>query len=460
MFYLGLEQKKSIFVRICTLTDSMIRYILMPMLAAMIATAFNADAQPRRVLRTQFVTYDTREDALADKRDKTVHYRDLKFEDVNGDGTLYTFTFDADVSWSDRTSYLHLENAGSAYTLLLNGRIIANVEDDLTPADFVISDVMDQGTNLLAVIPRKSRTPQIQNSGKHPAQPKFEGSFIFGQRKIHIEDFHALILPDTAGNYGRLHLEVIVANDFNYEEPISVGYDITSPSGKLLDYAVREMRVGGHSRDTLHITTPVYDAPKYAWNPDAKGDAPLYSITLYVKHNSRPEEYIPVKVGYGETILGDDGKLVRLGRTAEIIPHRYASAATRAKTREEITALKKQGINTLITEFPQPAWFYDECDRAGLYVFDRAAINAVENRDDRTVGGTPSNDPAMVGEYIERVDAMYYRMRNHTSVAGFVLGGETGNGYAMYKAYQHLKAVEDKRPVICDDARGEWNTDL
>ena len=436
------------------------RYLL-SLLLTTLAAAFTATAQSERVLRTQFVTFDTREDALADKRDKTVHYHELKAADVNGDGSVFTDSFDADVSWSDMTTYLHIENAGSAYSLLLNGQLIANVEDDLSPADFSISDAMVQGRNVLAIVPRESRTPQIQNSGKATALKRFEGSYIFGQRKIHIEDFHALILPDTAGNYGRLHLDIIVANNFNYEEPISIGYDITSPSGKLLDYAVREIKVEGHSRDTLHITTPIYDAPKYEWNPAAKGaTAPLYSVMLYVKRSNRPEEYSPFKVGYGETVLTPEGKLERLGRTVEIVPHRYTSAATRAKTREEIATLKKQGINTLITDFPQPAWFYDECDRAGIYVFDRAAINAVEHRDDRTVGGTPSNDPAMVGEYIQRVDAMYYRMRNHTSVAGFVLGGETGNGYAMYKAYQHLKAVEDKRPVICDDARGEWNTDF
>ena len=433
------------------------RYLLILALAAVVS----ANAQNREVKRTQFVTYDTREDALADKRDKTNHYRTIAPRDVNGDGSVYISSFDTDVSWSDCTAYLHLENVGSAYTLILNGVHIADVEDDLSPADFTVSDALVQGENALAIVPRPSKTPKIQNSGKKSALKPFEGCYLLGQRKIHVEDFCARIVPDTVGDYGRLYLDIVVVNNFNYDEPISVGYDITSPSGKLLDYAVREMRVEGHSRDTLHITTPVYDAPKYKWDPSAKGTAaPLYPMMIYIKRNGRLEEYIPFKTGYGTTELTAEGKVVRLGREVEFIPHRYSSAATRTKTREEIAALKKQGINTLITEFPQPAWFYDECDRAGIYVLDRAAINAVDERDNRTVGGTPSNDPEMVGEYQSRIDAMYFRMRNHTSVAGFVLGGETGNGYAMYKAYQHLKSLEKARPVICDDARGEWNTDL
>ena len=63
-------------------------------------------------------------------------------------------------------------------------------------------------------------------------------------------------------------------------------------------------------------------------------------------------------------------------------------------------------------------------------------------------------------EYLERVRNMYYRSRNHTCIIGFALGGESGNGYNMYKAYQWLKSVEPSRPVICIDADGEWNTDL
>ena len=66
----------------------------------------------------------------------------------------------------------------------------------------------------------------------------------------------------------------------------------------------------------------------------------------------------------------------------------------------------------------------------------------------------------LADEYLERVRNMYYRSRNHTCIIGFALGGESGNGYNMYKAYQWLKSVEPSRPVICIDAGGEWDTDL
>ena len=55
---------------------------------------------------------------------------------------------------------------------------------------------------------------------------------------------------------------------------------------------------------------------------------------------------------------------------------------------------------------------------------------------------------------------LQYNIGGGTCIIGFALGGESGNGYNMYKAYQWLKSVEPSRPVICIDADGEWNTDL
>lgn len=76
------------------------------------------------------------------------------------------------------------------------------------------------------------------------------------------------------------------------------------------------------------------------------------------------------------------------------------------------------------------------------------------------MGGTPSNDPRLLGEYLGRVKAMYHRSRNHTSIIGFALGRDSGNGYNMYKAYEWLKSVEPSKPVFYVGADGEWNSDV
>ncbi len=180
---------------------------------------------------------------------------------------------------------------------------------------------------------------------------------------------------------------------------------------------------------------------------------------LFTRRDGAYKEYIPLRTGFRD-IVCRDGRWYSFGREIVLREARCNAAADRTATRTAMVQLKKQGINTLRPDHPQPAWYYDLCDELGLMVIDRADINAPAGRTDRRVGGTPSNDPSLVDEYLERVRAMYYRSRNHTCVIAYALGGASGNGYNMYKAYQWLKSAETQRPVFCEDADGEWNSDL
>ena len=179
---------------------------------------------------------------------------------------------------------------------------------------------------------------------------------------------------------------------------------------------------------------------------------------LYTKRKGVFKEYIPLKVGFGKTEM-KDGKIIRFDKPVTIVSERYNAAADAAATRKELLALKKKGINT-ICPMRLNLLVLQSVRRTGPLRDRSANINAPESANDRTTGGTPSNDPRLADEYLERVKAMYYRSRNHSCVIAFALGGESGNGYNMYKAYEWLKSVEKSRPVICADADGEWNSDL
>ena len=180
---------------------------------------------------------------------------------------------------------------------------------------------------------------------------------------------------------------------------------------------------------------------------------------LFTRRDGVYKEYMPLRVGFGKTEWVD-GQLVRFGKPIALDAVRCNAASDAATTAAQLRSLRKQGHRMVAPDYPQPEWFYDLCDELGLYVVDRANIHTPEHRTDRRVGGTPSNDPALVDRYLERVQAMYYRSRNHTCVAAYALGGEAGNGYCLYKADQWLKSVERNRPILCVDADGEWNSDL
>ena len=265
-------------------------------------------------------------------------------------------------------------------------------------------------------------------------------------------------MPDSTRRFGVLELAIVAQNGFNYDEPVTVGYDIYSPQGKLLEFNMQEVTIPGRSTDTVRFTPFIYGTNANKWEPGAK-NPPLYKVMLFTRRDGAYREYMPLKIGFGKTELVD-GRLTRFDKELKLVKTGYNAAADRKTTLAELKTLKAKGNNTICPDYPQPGWFYDLCDELGLYVIDCANINAPEKRDDRKVGGTPSNDPSLADEYLERVKAMYYRSRNHSCVIAFALGGESGNGYNMYKAYEWLKSVEKSRPVICADADGEWNSDL
>lgn len=408
--------------------------------------------------RSEFSLYDAREDALKRDHSKTVNHILFAPKAMGelGDIEMVGMEIDVPASWNDYNAYLHLENCRSGFDVAINGKVVASSEDPHTPQDFFISPYLVQGSNKVVLILRPSSCAELNAGAKFSSSPRFDGCYIYAQNRSCIYDYDVAIV---VGEDKKLHLELdlIAGNDFNYEETITLGYDIYTPENKLVDYAVRDVIVGGRSRDTLEVRVDLGAELRYLWSA-AKPQ--LYRMTLYVKRNGKPTEYVPLYVGAGETTFAD-GVILRNGKPITIKSAAYNAAATMAATRKEIAVLRSKGINTLMPDSPQPVWFYELCDKIGMYIIEQASINPTEGGDNRAVGGTPSNNPQLVEHYLERVKSMYYRTRNHASIIAYSLGSKSaGNGYCMYKAYQWLKSVEKQRPVICYSADGEWNTDM
>lgn len=416
-------------------------------------------ANAQQVFRSEFSVFDLREAAL--KNDHSETERHIRFTpksiEAVGKVEIVGQTIDMPTAWSDYNVYLHIQNTIKAYDLVVNEQLVASVEDSYTPADFLLSPYLRQGANEILLLLRRSECIELNDGSKSNLVEQFRGSYLFAQHRKHIYDYDARIIQTENGKGLSLELDIAVRNDFNFEEAILVGYDIYSPENKLIDYAVREFPVAGRSIDTLRIRTSLGEESRFLWsNTNPK----LYRLTLYTKRDGKPREYISFHIGAGRTTFAD-GNILRNRKAIAIKSARYNARTTYSEVLAEIKALKAKGINTLLPDNPQPEWFYDICDRLGVYVIERANINPVAESQNRKIGGTPSNNPQLVGEYLARVKTMYYRTRNHSCIIAYALGGDqAGNGYNMYKAYKWLKGVEKERAVICTSADGEWNSDL
>lgn len=433
------------------------------LLGVAISSAEELAAQAR-IARSEFICYDKREDAKRDIRTNIDKYIDLRptlqFEATEGTvRAVYEQKVEVPAAWNDYNTYLHTENVGADYTIFINGKQITAPIDQFTPTDLYISPYLEQGENTVAVVIVDEAYMSLLDEGLvQPKREQFTNCYIFAQRRLAVYDFNVRMLPDSLDRFAQLRLDVTADNSFASNETIEIGYDIYAPDGKLMEYSVNDLSLEGFSRDTLSFTPYIYHSNPNRWSAT---NPKLYALTLYVKRSGILWEYIPLKVGFAEYGYNDNGEITLFGKPLTLKKSVYNAAADRATTEKEIKALKAKGINCLTPNYPQPNWFYDICDRVGMYVIDCAAISSPTNAENRDIDGTPANAPWYEEDYLRRVETMYRRAQNHVSIIAFSLGNApSGNGYNMYKAYELLKSFGDSRAIIYAGAEGEWNSDI
>lgn len=435
---------------------------LLALFVAMFCVA-EASAQVR-VARSEFLCYDRREDANRDIRtaiDKHIVIApEVQFRADEGKvRAVYEQKIEIPATWQDYNAYLHIENVGGDYTVFFNGRQITVPIDKFTPVDLFVSPYLEQGENIFAVVVVEEEAMRLLDEGLKIAERKqFENCYLFAQRKLGIYDYDVQLRPDSLGRFAELKLDIIADNSFSTNEVINVGYDIYSPEGKLVEYSVNDLAMEGFTRDTMRYSPYIYNSNPNRWSPS---NPKLYDLMLYIKQNGILREYIPLNVGFVEYGYTANGDITAFGEPIKLSRATYNSASDSVTTEKEIKALKAKGINCLCPDYPQPRWFYDICDRVGIYVVDCVAISSPTNADNRNMGGTPANAPWLVDEYVSRALAMYYRSRHHACIIAFSLSNrDSGNGYNMYKCYEVLKAIGDSRAIIYPYAHGEWNSDI
>lgn len=417
-----------------------------------------------RIARTEFLCYDKREDAKRDVRTQIDKYiavnPELQFESSEGGvRAVYEQTITIPASWNDYNAYLHMESVGDDYTIFINGEQITAPIDKFTPSELFISPHLEQGENTLAiVVVAEPYMATIAEDIVAKQRAQFSNCYIFAQRRLGIHDVNIRLVPDSLNRFAQLRLDVEVDNSFSTNEIIEVGYDIYAPDGKLMEYSVNDLAMNGFSRDTMRFTPWIYHSNPNRWTP---ANPKLYDLMLYTKRNGILWEYMPFKVGFAEYGYNDAGEITAFGKAIQLKKEEYDAATDRATTEKEIKALKAKGINCLCPTYPQPQWFYDICDRVGIYVIDCAAISSPTATEDRTLSGTPANAPWLLDDYLMRVETMYRRAQNHVCIIAFRLANDpSGNGYNLYKAYELLKSMNDTRAIIYEGAEGEWNTDI
>jgi beta-galactosidase len=123
--------------------------------------------------------------------------------------------------------------------------------------------------------------------------------------------------------------------------------------------------------------------------------------------------------------------------------------------------MKQFNINAVRTShYPnQPEW-YSLCDQYGIYVMDEANIEA------HHYGNDPNNrlmnSPEWTAAFMDRVQSMVERDKNHPSIVFWSMGNETGDGLNARLTYEWTKRRDPSRPFHYEGStsHGGSNADI
>ena len=128
---------------------------------------------------------------------------------------------------------------------------------------------------------------------------------------------------------------------------------------------------------------------------------------------------------------------------------------------QDIRLMKLHNINTVRnSHYPADPYWYQLCDRYGLYVIDEANI---ESHGMGYGAASLAKDSTWLTAHLDRTRRMYERSKNHPSVIIWSLGNEAGDGPNFDACYDWIKAYDPSRPVHYERAvynNGGRNTDI
>ena len=384
----------------------------------------------------------------------------------------YIYEFGVPESWQGRNVYINFGAVKSAMYLWINGHFVGYSEDSKTPAEFDITPYLNKkGGNRLAM-----RVYRFSDGSYLEAQDFWRMSgitrdvIIYSKPKLNVFDFYAKAGLDNKYENGTFEMTADI--NFNPKEiPSSFTVEVTISGLDKNDRDIKKTIIKTvHKRDlkkvkntkiyTLHIDKTVIPGVKQ-WSAEKPN---LYNLTIKIKDKKGVLiETVGSKIGFRTVEI--KGGLLKVNGKAILVKgvnrHEHSGETGQYVSREtqlqDIKIMLENNINTVRTcHYPDDIYWYELCDKYGIYVIDEA-------NNESHPQGYEENSLAKKNEwkdaFLYRCKNMLERDKNHPSVIVWSVGNECGNGVCTKACYDWMKQ-RDTRPVICERAIYDYNTDF
>lgn len=377
-----------------------------------------------------------------------MHYADLwynfpirpPFVPTENPTGIYKRHFNITEQWLQEEIVLRFHGVDSAFHLWVNGQEVGYSKGARMTTEFNISDHVHPGENEVTVrVYQWSDGTYIEDQDMWWLSGIYRDVELYTQPKTGLEDFK--VDTDLMNDYtvGELRVSGVIRSS---KENMSLSYE-------LLDNQQQVILSGETALMSEFQISKKVKNPKL-WSAE---DPNLYTLLISVKHDDEVIEVIPQKVGFRQIEL--KGKTFTVNGIAikfkGVNRHDYHPQTGRVVTKEnvidDIELMKQHNINAIRTaHYPNSPFFYELCDRYGMYVIDEADI---ECHGFELTGNYNwiSDDTVWEKVYVDRLIRMVERDKNHPSIIMWSLGNESGFGHNFRKMAEVCKEIDSTRLV-------------
>lgn len=330
----------------------------------------------------------------------------------------------------------------SSLDLYINGKFVGYSEGSHNSAEFNITDYLTEGENeILAAVSKWSTGTYLECQDMFRENGIFRDVYITELEKTYIYDCFANSAKKADGKYS-LDVSLNITGDADGHKVICELYDGETLLSSKENNADNKMTV---NFGELSVTE---------WNAEEP-----YIYTLYVTLKKADETLSVIRMYIGfktVEIKGNvylfNGKPIKFkGVNHHDTDTHNGYVLTPEQIESELKVMKEFNINSIRTShYPPDPTLLTLADLMGFYIVDEADIEthgAFNCRKIAPTGNLISNDLKWAPRYIDRVSRMYYRDRNHPSIAMWSLGNEAGGWKCQDACYDYLKEQGTPIPV-------------
>ncbi len=355
---------------------------------------------------------------------------------------LYRRTFTIDTLDKSKTYILRFEGVDSAYEVWVNGQFIGYSKVSRLPSSFDISAYLIDGENQITVrVYTYSDGTYLEDQDMWWLSGIFRSVYLLTQERYTFEDVIINATLDEQLNDGIFSADIHIKNNTDKNAVLTLKAELYYGNQVVLSQ-IETVNTESQSIFQVVIKGTIIDVKK--WNAEEPN---LYKLCLTLSAERVDVECTQINVGFRKIEISGcnfliNGKAVMInGVNRHDFDPKHGRTVSKENMLNDVIMMKQNNINAIRTShYPCDDYLYDLCDEFGLYVIDEADL---ECHGFELTGyyNTISNNKDWEKVYVDRIERLVQRDRNHPSVIMWSLGNESsfGNNFvAMYNACKQL----------------------